>query len=201
MDCSCQDPLCMRVSRQEYQSGLPCLAPEDLLDPETELMSPALQVDSLPLSHWGSPYPYLSHPLNVLLFLPPPCLCFHCTPWVGLTPGLHAQFYQSSAILYSIPCLLISLLPAPDSVSSPWAGMCLTHHCIWSPSTVPGTQQILNNKLNVPNPTPKLFSPHYERSQALLTCYFIPFQASGRHICFYHFIGFPLLVVGLEHLV
>ena len=41
----------MRVSRQEYQSGLPCLAPEDLLDPETELMSPALQVDSLPPSH------------------------------------------------------------------------------------------------------------------------------------------------------
>ena len=193
--------VCVRVSGQEYWSGLTCLLPGDLSDPGTELVSPTLQVDSLPLSHWGSPYPFLSHPLNVLPSLPPPCLCSHCTPWVGLTPGLQAQFYQSSPILYSIPCLLISLLPAPDSVSSCGQGLCLTHHCIWSPSTVPGIQQILNNKLNAPNPAPKLFSPHYERSQALLTCHFIPLQTSGRHICFCHFIGFPLLVVGLEHLV
>ena len=35
----------MAFSRQEYWSGLPCLPPEDLPDPETEplsLMSPAL---------------------------------------------------------------------------------------------------------------------------------------------------------------
>ena len=45
--------------RQEYWHGLPFPSPGDLPDPGIELMSPvspALQVDSLLLSHWGSPY-------------------------------------------------------------------------------------------------------------------------------------------------
>ena len=50
-----QAPLSMGFSRQEYWSGLPCPPPGNLLDPETEPMSPALQEDSLPLSHQGSP--------------------------------------------------------------------------------------------------------------------------------------------------
>ena len=37
----------MRFSRQEYWSGLPFLSPEDLPDPGTEVVSPALQADSL----------------------------------------------------------------------------------------------------------------------------------------------------------
>ena len=40
-----QVPLSMGFSRQEYWSGLPCLPPGDLPDPESELMfltSPAL---------------------------------------------------------------------------------------------------------------------------------------------------------------
>ena len=47
-----------RFSRQEYWSGWPCSPPGDLPDPGIEPLSPmtpALQVDSLPLSHWGSP--------------------------------------------------------------------------------------------------------------------------------------------------
>ena len=55
----CQAPLSMRFSRQEYGSGLPFAVPGDLLDPGIEPMScvsPALQVGSLPLSHWGSPW-------------------------------------------------------------------------------------------------------------------------------------------------
>ena len=40
-------------SRPEYWSGLPFLPPGDLSDPEIEPASPALQVDSLPLSHLG----------------------------------------------------------------------------------------------------------------------------------------------------
>ena len=47
-------PLSMGFSRQEYWSGLPCLPPGDHPDPGIELVSlvaPALQVDSLPLSH------------------------------------------------------------------------------------------------------------------------------------------------------
>ena len=42
----------MDYSRQEYWSGLPCPLPEDLPDPGIE---PALQADSLPLRHRGSP--------------------------------------------------------------------------------------------------------------------------------------------------
>ena len=55
---ACQDPLSMGFSRQAYWSGLPCLFPGHLPDPGIELTSPgspALQTDSLLLSHWGSP--------------------------------------------------------------------------------------------------------------------------------------------------
>ena len=53
-----QVPLSMRFSRQEYWSGLPCPPSEDLPNPGIKPKSspsPALQVDSLPLSHQGSP--------------------------------------------------------------------------------------------------------------------------------------------------
>ena len=45
----------MAFSRQEYWSGLPFPSPGDLPNPGIKLTSPALQVDSLPLSHQGSP--------------------------------------------------------------------------------------------------------------------------------------------------
>ena len=41
-----QAPLSMRLSRQEYWSGLPCPPPGDLPDPGIELLSPVLQIDS-----------------------------------------------------------------------------------------------------------------------------------------------------------
>ena len=54
-----QVPLNMGFSRQEYWSGLPCPPPRDLpvlrIKP-TSPVSPALQVDSWQLSHWGSLY-------------------------------------------------------------------------------------------------------------------------------------------------
>ena len=53
---ACQAPLSMRFSRQEYGIGLPFPSPGDLPDPGIEPASPALQVDSLPLSHQGSPF-------------------------------------------------------------------------------------------------------------------------------------------------
>ena len=52
---ACQVPLYMGFSRQEYWSGLPCPPPGDLPDPGVKPSSPALQVDSLPLSHRESP--------------------------------------------------------------------------------------------------------------------------------------------------
>ena len=52
---ACQAPLSMEFSRQEYWSGLPFPTPGDLPNPRIEPRSPALQSDSLPLSHQGSP--------------------------------------------------------------------------------------------------------------------------------------------------
>ena len=50
-----QAPLFMGFPRQEYWSGLLFPSPEDLLNQEIkEPASPALQADSLPLSHQGS---------------------------------------------------------------------------------------------------------------------------------------------------
>ena len=49
-----QAPLSMGFPRQEYWSGLPFSPPRDLPDPEIKPTSPALQVDSLLLSHQGS---------------------------------------------------------------------------------------------------------------------------------------------------
>ena len=58
-----QAPLSMGFPRQEYWSGLPCPSPGDLPDPRMEPLSPgapAMQADSLPLSHQRSPrYVYI----------------------------------------------------------------------------------------------------------------------------------------------
>ena len=64
---ACQAPLSLGFSRQEYWSGLPFSPPGDLPNPGMEperFASPALQTDSLPLSHRGSPsstYPISSY--------------------------------------------------------------------------------------------------------------------------------------------
>ena len=49
----CQALLSMGFSRPEYSSGLPFPSPEDLPNPGIEPMSPALQADSLFVSHLG----------------------------------------------------------------------------------------------------------------------------------------------------
>ena len=48
-----QASLSMGSSRQEHWSGLPFLSPGDLSNTGIKPMSPALQVDSSPLSHQG----------------------------------------------------------------------------------------------------------------------------------------------------
>ena len=52
-----QAPLSMGFSKHEYWSGFPCPPPEDIPHPGIKGASPALQADSLPLSHQGSPQP------------------------------------------------------------------------------------------------------------------------------------------------
>ena len=49
----------MEFSRQEYWSDLPFPSPGDLSNPGIKSQSPALQADSLPLSHEGSPNLFL----------------------------------------------------------------------------------------------------------------------------------------------
>jgi len=59
MDCSPPGSSVHRILQQEYWSGLPCPPPGDLPNPGIKLESPvapALQVDSLPLSHQWSPH-------------------------------------------------------------------------------------------------------------------------------------------------
>ena len=55
MDSSPPCSLSMGFSRQKYWSGLPCPPPGNLPNPGIEPGSPALQVESLPLRHQGSP--------------------------------------------------------------------------------------------------------------------------------------------------
>ena len=49
-----QAPLPVGLSRQEYWNGLPFPSLRDLPSPGIKPMPPALQTDSLPLSHLGS---------------------------------------------------------------------------------------------------------------------------------------------------
>jgi len=54
MDCS-PPGYCIGFPRQGYWSGLPFPSPGGLPDPRIKPVSPALQVDSLLLSHQGGP--------------------------------------------------------------------------------------------------------------------------------------------------
>ena len=53
---ACQAPQSMRFSKQAYWSGLPCPPPGDLPHQGIKPGSPALQADSLLLSHQGNPF-------------------------------------------------------------------------------------------------------------------------------------------------
>ena len=60
-----QPPLSLGFSKQEYWSGFPLPPPGDLPDPGIKPKSPVLQVDSLPLSHLGSPSSHTTHYLTL----------------------------------------------------------------------------------------------------------------------------------------
>ena len=73
----------MEFSRQVYQSGLPFPSPGDLPDPRVRPTSPALQADSLPLSHQD---PHLPPP-------PPSSRLGHrlCVGWAAATLQTRGQ--------------------------------------------------------------------------------------------------------------
>ena len=66
MDCNLPGSSVHGFPRQEYWSGLPFPSPGDLANPGTEPTSPALQADSLPLSHQGSPLHMVPFPKAAL---------------------------------------------------------------------------------------------------------------------------------------
>ena len=103
---ACQASLSIIFSRQEYWSGLPCPPPEDPPNPGIEPPSPvapALQVDSLLLSHWGSIYVQFSSVQSlsrVQLF---------ATPWIAARQAfLSITNFQSLPKLMSIKSVMPS---------------------------------------------------------------------------------------------
>ena len=69
VDCSLPGFSVRRISRQEYWSELPCPPPGDLTDPGIEPtfpVAPALQVDSLLLSHREAQVPSADSVKNIL---------------------------------------------------------------------------------------------------------------------------------------
>ena len=75
---ACQAPLCMRLSRQEYWSGLPFPPPGGLPDPgikPASPVSPALQVASSPAEPSGKAHFIV--PFDHIAFLCPPPSSWH----------------------------------------------------------------------------------------------------------------------------
>ena len=76
-------PLSMGFSKLEYWSGLPCLLPGDLPNPRMEPMSPAapaLQADSLLLSHQEAPTYHMCMHAKLLQSCPTLCDPIDCSP-------------------------------------------------------------------------------------------------------------------------
>ena len=126
-----QAPPSMEFPRQEYWSELPFLPLGDLPDPGIEPRSPALQEDSLPLSHLGSPFlsSWIFKYWLILTFFSADCsflvmLCqkcnhcgFHCSS-VGL-----ADFWNSGTLYF--PYNLSSLLASPKYEDAHYLGFFL----------------------------------------------------------------------------
>ena len=91
-------PLSMGFPRQEYWSGVPFSIPGDLADRGFKPMSPALQVDSLLMNHWGSPIKY----------------------WVG--PKVHSFFLVTS---YGKPRTKLFGQPNINALTNTYGNTCL----------------------------------------------------------------------------
>ena len=122
----------MEFFRQEYWSGLPFPPPGHLPDPGFELTSasPALQEDSLPLSHQGSPF--RAHTLqNYIQY--PPTIC-KTNPVAMKDPKLLQPFrafwprdFRVTSPRHISPSLIS--LPLPGSFLPLFLVWVLTLHC------------------------------------------------------------------------
>ena len=112
-------PLSMGFSREEYWCGLPCLPPGDLPHPGIQPVapaSPALQADSLLLSHWGHPYTQEYLMLKPLVFpeLPPSVASLFCKfpmPEDSFKYSLyHSAFIHIEKRKFKAHCLFVFLI-------------------------------------------------------------------------------------------
>ena len=97
-----QTPLSIRLPWQEYRSRLPFPPPGNLPDPGFKPASPALQVDSLPLSHWGNQFLMLVSLIQIYH-----CLYIQSLRLVtgGLEIFLH-KLYLEKSLMFRI-CLVL----------------------------------------------------------------------------------------------
>ena len=128
-----QAPLSLGFSRQEYGGALPCRIPGGLPDPGMEPMSPAapaLQADSIPLSHWGSPS--LPGQFEALLFTP------EASHPLEAKPTCPASTLAGSRA--RITCLLrpVSGLSALGLDSTAWGKTTTKGECVGSPRVAGG---------------------------------------------------------------
>jgi len=117
-----QTPLSMGFSRQEYWSGLPFPPPGGLPNPEIEPACPALQVDSSPLSHKGSPRCFVWCVLSVQFSrsvvsdsLQPHESQHARPPCPSPIPGVHPNPCPSSRWCH--PTISSSVIPSPPALS------------------------------------------------------------------------------------
>ena len=115
-----QAPLSTGFSKQEHWNGLPFPPPGDLPDPGIEPVSPALPVDSLPLSHLLSDN---SKGLLTSVQLPPPWDAFILITY-SLIPLIvsisHSIIYT---ILYLFLCLSTKILRLWSSRTMPFLSL------------------------------------------------------------------------------
>ena len=154
---ACQSSLSMGFHGQEYWSGLPCPPPGDLPDPGIEpasLVFPALQANSLPLSHLGEgngnplQYSCLENPMDGRAWW----AAVHgvTKSWTQLsvftfTFHFHAlekeMATHSSVLAWRIPGMgeaggLLSMgsyrvgHQQQSHLGKPFTGAMLTHHCV-----------------------------------------------------------------------
>ena len=117
MDCTCQAPLSMGFSRQEYWSGLPFPSPGDLPDPgikPASLKSPTLAGGFFTTTHLGSTFRILFHTSFIVLFF-----SFRFLHFYSLYLYLSCSCFK--AVILLLRSIRILLKPVNHNWHLPWA--------------------------------------------------------------------------------
>ena len=130
---ACQAPLSMGSSRQQYWSGVPCPPPGAFPDPTTEPLSPAspaMQADSLPLSHQEAsqgPQGSVGHTLSCCFKLSWHLKWLEVRMWQQLARSLRDPFRGQLTFLESVPVDFLPGIGQKNSKfqSSKWCLSCM----------------------------------------------------------------------------